>query len=117
MNKEDYKKKYKKLRKAQEELRKDHKDSMQRLEDSMRELEQLIGPSDSEISSESHQLYTDGAAEFDDDYKPINAAIGGLLKKRKIFKKQITYLLDTLSPCEFNSLHFRDYFLFNLELV
>ena len=81
MSKEDYKKKYKELRKAQEELHKDHEDSMQKLEDSMRELEKLIGPSDSEVSSKSYQLYTDGAAEFDDDYKPINAAIGGLLKK------------------------------------
>ena len=81
MSKENYKEKYKELKKAQEELHKGHKDSMQKLENSMRELEKLIGPSDSEISSESHQLYTDGAAEFDDDYKPINAAIGGLLKK------------------------------------
>ena len=77
MNKKNYKKKYKELKKVQKELHKDHKDSMQRLEDSMRELEKLIGPSDSKRSSESHQLYTDGAAEF----KPINAAIGGLLKK------------------------------------
>ena len=81
MNKKNYKKKYKELKKVQKELHKDHKDSMQRLEDSMRELEKLIGPSDSKRSSESHQLYTDGAAEFDDNYKPINAAIGGLLKK------------------------------------
>ena len=81
MSKEDYKKKYKELKKVQEELHESHKDSMQKLEDSMQKLEKLIGPSDSEINSESHQLYTDGAAEFDDDYKPINAAIGGLLKK------------------------------------
>ena len=81
MSKENYKEKYKELKKVQEELHKGHKDSMQKLENSMRELEKLIGPSDSEINSESHQLYTDGAAEFDDDYKPINAAIGGLLKK------------------------------------
>ena len=81
MSKKDYKKKYEELRKAQEELHEKHKDSMQKLENAMQELEELIGHSDSKVSSESHQLYTDGAAEFDDDYKPINAAIGGLLKK------------------------------------
>ena len=32
------------------------------------------------VDSDYH-LFTDGAAEFDDNYKPINAAIGGLLKK------------------------------------
>lgn len=31
--------------------------------------------------NESFSLYTDGACEFDNDYKPINAGIGGLIKK------------------------------------
>ena len=31
--------------------------------------------------NESYYLFTDGACEFDDNYKPINAGIGGLIKK------------------------------------
>ena len=31
-------------------------------------------------SNRSYNLFTDGACEFDDDYKPVNAGIGGLLK-------------------------------------
>ena len=37
--------------------------------------------SDSSNSSEFYCLFTDGACEFDDNYKPINAGIGGLIKK------------------------------------
>ena len=31
-------------------------------------------------SIKSYSLYTDGACEFDDQYKPINAGIGGVIK-------------------------------------
>ena len=39
-------------------------------------VEESLDTTDSDFN-----LFIDGAAEFDDDYKPINAAIGGLLKK------------------------------------
>ena len=32
-------------------------------------------------SKESYFLFTDGACEFDDNYRPINAGIGGIIKK------------------------------------
>jgi len=41
-------------------------------------LENLL--SDDLQSKKSYNLFTDGACEFDDDYKPVNAGIGGLLK-------------------------------------
>jgi Ribonuclease HI len=41
-------------------------------------LENLL--SDDLQSKKSFNLFTDGACEFDDDYKPVNAGIGGLLK-------------------------------------
>ena len=31
-------------------------------------------------SIKSYSLFTDGACEFDDEYKPINAGIGGVIK-------------------------------------
>ena len=31
-------------------------------------------------SIEKYSLFTDGACEFDDEYKPINAGIGGVIK-------------------------------------
>ena len=36
---------------------------------------------DGDDTNDSYSLFTDGACEFDDDYKPINAGIGGLIKK------------------------------------
>ena len=41
-------------------------------------LENLL--SDDLQSKKSYNLFTDGACEFDDDYKPVNAGIGWLLK-------------------------------------
>ena len=41
-------------------------------------LENLL--SDDLQSKKSYNLFTDGACEFDGDYKPVNAGIGGLLK-------------------------------------
>ena len=34
----------------------------------------------SDLDSEKYALFTDGACEFDNDYKPINAGIGGVIK-------------------------------------
>jgi len=34
-------------------------------------------------SIKSHSLFTDGACEFDDEYKPVNAGIGGVIKLDK----------------------------------
>ena len=31
-------------------------------------------------SIKRYSLFTDGACEFDDDYRPINAGIGGVIK-------------------------------------
>ena len=47
-------------------------------EEDLSNLESLL--SDNLKSNRSYNLFTDGACEFDDDYKPINAGIGGLLK-------------------------------------
>ena len=41
-------------------------------------LENLL--SDDLQSIKNYNLFTDGACEFDGDYKPVNAGIGGLLK-------------------------------------
>ena len=41
-------------------------------------LESLLS-SDS-VVNENYLLFTDGACEFDNDYKPINAGIGGVIK-------------------------------------
>ncbi len=46
--------------------------------DDLSSLKNLL--SDDLQSKKSYSLFTDGACEFDDDYKPINAGIGGLLK-------------------------------------
>ena len=46
--------------------------------DDLSSLENLL--SDDLQSKKSYSLFTDGACEFDDDYKPVNAGIGGLLK-------------------------------------
>ncbi len=46
--------------------------------DDLSSLENLL--SDDLQSKKSYNLFTDGACEFDDDYKPVNAGIGGLLK-------------------------------------
>ncbi len=46
--------------------------------DDLLKLENLL--SDDLQSKKSYNLFTDGACEFDDDYKPVNAGIGGLLK-------------------------------------
>ena len=35
-------------------------------------------------SNKTFSLFTDGACEFDDVYRPINAGIGGLIKKNSI---------------------------------
>jgi ribonuclease HI len=40
--------------------------------------------SDSKDLNPSYCLFTDGACEFDNDYKPINAGIGGVIKKNNI---------------------------------
>ena len=46
--------------------------------DDLSSLENLL--SDDLQSKKSYNLFTDGACEFDGDYKPVNAGIGGLLK-------------------------------------
>jgi len=46
--------------------------------DDLSSLENLL--SDDLQSKKSYSLFTDGACEFDNDYKPVNAGIGGLLK-------------------------------------
>ena len=33
-----------------------------------------------DLDSEKYSLFTDGACEFDNEYKPINAGIGGVIK-------------------------------------
>ena len=40
-------------------------------------LEELLS---NDLSSAEYSLFTDGACEFDDEYKPINAGIGGVIK-------------------------------------
>ncbi|NBQ34437.1 MAG: hypothetical protein EBU19_03915, partial [Gammaproteobacteria bacterium] len=46
-------------------------------------LESLL--SNDSLVNEEYLLFTDGACEFDNDYKPINAGIGGVIKlKNKI---------------------------------
>ena len=39
---------------------------------------------DGDDTNDSYSLFTEGACEFDDDYKPINAGIGGLIKKNNV---------------------------------
>lgn len=41
-------------------------------------LESLL--SNDSVVNENYLLFTDGACEFDNDYKPINAGIGGVIK-------------------------------------
>ena len=36
--------------------------------------------SNDSVVNEEYSLFTDGACEFDNDYKPINAGIGGVIK-------------------------------------
>lgn len=46
--------------------------------DDLSNLESLL--SDDLKKSKKYSLFTDGACEFDDEYKPINAGIGGVIK-------------------------------------
>jgi len=45
--------------------------------DDLSSLEALLS---SDLDSAKYLLFTDGACEFDNDYKPINAGIGGVIK-------------------------------------
>ena len=45
--------------------------------DDLSSLEALLS---NDLDSAKYSLFTDGACEFDNDYKPINAGIGGVIK-------------------------------------
>ena len=60
----------------------------------------------SDLDSAKYSLYTDGACEFDNEYKPINAGIGGVikLKDKNIFSFSENVGVKTNNEAEYLAL-------------
>ena len=67
-------------------------------------LESLL--SNDSLVNENYLLFTDGACEFDNDYKPINAGIGGVikLKDKNIFSFSENVGVKTNNEAEYLAL-------------
>ena len=59
-----------------------------------------------DLSSNEYSLFSDGACEFDDEYKPINAGIGGVvkLKDKNIFSFSENVGVKTNNEAEYLAL-------------
>ena len=67
--------------------------------DDQSSLEALLS---SDLDSAKYSLFTDGACEFDNEYKPINAGIGGVIKLKDKTLFSFSENMDLYRYCDVN---------------